>query len=84
MPTIDEAIRLIQRRMTALQEVLAENKDRIDGQGSQALKRSLDAAQNTLNGLKKERDRRIDRGIHGGLKEPLKVNWPLKFKKKPK
>ena len=83
MPTIDEAIRLIQRRITALREVLTENKDRIDGKGSQALKRSLDAAQHTLNGLQKERDRRIDHDIHAGLKKPLKVNWPLKFKKRP-
>jgi hypothetical protein len=84
MPTIDEAIHLIQHRMAALQEVLTENKHRIDGKGSQALKRSLEVAQHTLDGLKKERERWIDRDIHGGLKEPLKVNWPLKFKKKAK
>jgi len=83
MPTIDEAIRLIQRRMTALQEVLTENKERIDWKGSQALRRSLDAAQHTLDGMKQERDRRIDADVHGGLKAPLKVR-PFKFEKKPK
>lgn len=80
MPTIDDAIRLIQRRMTALQEVLTENKRRIDEKGLQAIKRSLDAAQHTLDGMKQERDRRIHADVHGGLKKPITVR-PLK---KPK